>query len=82
MPIYQYKCNFCGNKFEEFKKLNGTDTVLCPICGEEATRVFSSVGIIFKGSGFYSTDSRKYDEKPQDFKYPKKTSESNNDKKN
>lgn len=77
MPIYQYKCDFCGNEFELFKKLNGTDIVLCPICGEEATRIFSSVGIIFKGPGFYTTDSRKFDDKPKDFKYPKKSSKKN-----
>ncbi|MBA7604113.1 hypothetical protein ES703_11231 [subsurface metagenome] len=80
MPIYQYICNYCGNEFEEFKNINGADTVYCPICGEEAVRVFSSVSILFKGSGFYTTDSKKYGKKSSDFKFPKESSEKNDDK--
>jgi len=80
MPIYQYICNYCGNEFEEFKNVNGTDIVYCPICGEEAVRVFSSVSILFKGSGFYTTDSKKYGKKSSHLKSPEESSEKNDDK--
>lgn len=59
MPIYSYKCEKCGKIFDEFKKLdenNGSSNTKCIYCGSNALRLFSSVGIIFKGSGFYSTD--------------------------
>ncbi|MDY6796731.1 MAG: FmdB family zinc ribbon protein [Actinomycetota bacterium] len=58
MPTYEYKCNKCGHIFEE---VHGFDDNVesCPECGGEVRRVFHPVGIIFKGSGFYSTDSRR-----------------------
>lgn len=59
MPIYSFRCEKCGKIFDEFKKLdenNGSSNTKCIYCGSNALRLFSSVGIIFKGSGFYSTD--------------------------
>jgi putative FmdB family regulatory protein len=56
MPIYSYKCNNCGNIFEKFEKIGGANKIFCTDCGSEALRIFSPVGIVFKGKGFYSTD--------------------------
>jgi putative FmdB family regulatory protein len=56
MPIYSYKCSSCGKIFEKFKKSEDHERVFCNACGSKALRIFSPVGIIFKGKGFYSTD--------------------------
>ncbi len=57
MPTYDYKCMSCENEFETIHGVN--DTVeCCPKCGGKVRRLFHPVGIIFKGSGFYKTDSR------------------------
>ena len=57
MPTYEYKCDNCGHSFEEFHSVND-NVESCPECGEKVRRVFHPVGIIFKGSGFYKTDTR------------------------
>jgi putative FmdB family regulatory protein len=57
MPRYEYKCKKCDKNFEVVHGINeNVDT--CKFCGSEVRRVFHPVGIVFKGSGFYSTDSR------------------------
>jgi len=56
MPIYSYKCNNCGKIFEKFEKSGSQDKVYCTDCNSEVLRIFSPVGIVFKGKGFYSTD--------------------------
>jgi putative FmdB family regulatory protein len=60
MPTYEYKCKDCEEIFERFQKI--TDPPLeeeCPVCGGKLTRLISGgIGIIFKGSGFYVTDSK------------------------
>lgn len=56
MPIYSYKCNNCGKIFEKFEKSSNQNKVFCTDCASEALRIFSPVGIVFKGKGFYSTD--------------------------
>ncbi|MCE5329114.1 zinc ribbon domain-containing protein [bacterium] len=56
MPIYSYKCDNCGKIFEKFEKSGSHDKVFCTDCNSEALRIFSPVGIVFKGKGFYSTD--------------------------
>lgn len=59
MPIYSYKCEKCGKVFDKFQKVdesNGNNKTQCIYCNSNALRLFSSVGIIFKGSGFYTTD--------------------------
>ncbi len=59
MPIYQYECSLCRCQFER-KQHFDDDTVLdCPKCHGKAHRIFNPVPIIFKGNGFYVTDSRK-----------------------
>ncbi len=59
MPIYQYLCPKCNLKFELKQSFCDESIVTCPKCQNGARRLFSSVPIIFKGSGFYSTDNRK-----------------------
>jgi len=56
MPIYSYKCRSCGEVFDKLVKAGGNGKVKCVECKSDTKRVFSPVGIIFKGSGFYSTD--------------------------
>ena len=58
MPLYEYRCTSCQTKFEVSHHVGGTAGP-CPVCGGEAKRVFSSVGLIFKGSGFHTTDYKK-----------------------
>ncbi len=64
MPIYEYQCNRCACKFEQRQSFNENTPVPCPECGSSTQRLFSRVPIIFKGPGFYVTDSRKNHEKP------------------
>ena len=56
MPIYSYKCENCGEVYDKLVKAGGNGKVKCVECQSDTKRVFSPVGIIFKGSGFYSTD--------------------------
>jgi putative FmdB family regulatory protein len=59
MPIYQYMCPKCNLKFELKGSFSDESIVACPKCQKGAQRLFASVPIIFKGSGFYATDNRK-----------------------
>lgn len=59
MPIYEYQCGDCGVRFERLQSMSAPSVGECPECGGEVHRVISSVGVIFKGSGFYVTDNRK-----------------------
>ena len=58
MPIYEYKCSECSEKVTLVKAGDERDKNLpaCKTCGSDIKRVYSSIGIAFKGSGFYSTD--------------------------
>ena len=58
MPTYQYACTACGHKFEAVQSFSDASLTDCPECAGRLRKVFSSVGIVFKGSGFYRTDSR------------------------
>ncbi len=58
MPTYQYACSACGNEFDIVQKFSDDALTECPSCAGELRKVFSAVGIVFKGSGFYRTDSR------------------------
>lgn len=58
MPIYEYECTSCPSRFELKRGFYDNDPVCCPHCGAKAQRRFCSVPIIFKGPGFYVTDSR------------------------
>jgi len=59
MPIYEYECEECSTKFEQRRSFGDGSEVHCPKCEGEAHRLFSPVPIIFNGSGFYATDSRR-----------------------
>lgn len=59
MPTYEYQCNTCGHHFEKFQRFSDDPLTECPNCAAAIRRVIHSSGIIFKGSGWYITDSRK-----------------------
>ena len=59
MPTYQYTCTECGEPVEVVQKFTDDPLTVCTACGGRLRKVFSPVGIVFKGSGFYRTDSRK-----------------------
>ena len=61
MPIYEYECGLCQHHFERKQRFDEEPVVICPRCQGKARRVFHSVPVIFKGSGFYTTDNRKGD---------------------
>lgn len=59
MPIYTYRCENCGVQFDRRQHFNDDPLTICPECGTDTLRkVYLPVGIVFKGSGFYSTDHR------------------------
>ncbi len=58
MPTYQYTCTDCGEPVEAVQKFTDAPLAVCAACGGRLRKVFSPVGIVFKGSGFYRTDSR------------------------
>lgn len=59
MPIYEYRCLSCEHTFEKFQSVNDPAVESCPACGGRVKKVLYPAGLIFKGSGFYITDSRK-----------------------
>jgi len=64
VPTYEYECEKCLLRFEIKKRFSEDGSAFCPQCGDEARRVFTPPPIIFKGSGFYVTDSRNSNERP------------------
>ncbi len=86
MPIYTYRCDNCGVRFERFQGFSEPALTRCPECSKKALRkVYTPVGIVFKGSGFYATDHRspsgqterssKTNETEKKTEEPKKTTE-------
>ena len=59
MPTYQYRCTACGEELEAVQKFSDPALTTCTACGGDLRKVYSAVGVVFKGSGFYATDSRK-----------------------
>ena len=59
MPTYQYACTACGEQLEAVQSFSDASLTTCPACEGALRKVFSAVGVVFKGSGFYKTDSRK-----------------------
>ena len=57
MPVYEYRCRDCGHEFEIQQSMSDDTLTVCPSCGGDLRKVFSPVGIAFKGSGFYKNDS-------------------------
>lgn len=59
MPTYEYACSTCDTNHEVVQPITDDTLTICPVCGEPGLRkLFSNVGVVFKGSGFYRTDSR------------------------
>ena len=58
MPTYEYACTECGDRTEVVQSISDAPPTTCTVCGGPLRKVFSPVGIVFKGSGFYRTDSR------------------------
>ena len=58
MPTYEYACTKCGHQFEAFQSFSDEALTECPECKGEVQKIYSNVGVVFKGSGFYKTDSR------------------------
>ncbi len=84
MPIYEYACTACGERTEARQGFDDPPLEECPRCGGRLRKLYSPVGIVFKGSGFYSTDAKqasakhaqKKESKPADSKPEKNTSPS------
>jgi putative FmdB family regulatory protein len=65
MPIYEYECKSCGSRFEKIQPVTADPISVCVNCGQgPVKRLFHAVGVIFKGSGWYITDSRKSESTP------------------
>lgn len=60
MPTYEYECSNCGNRFEKFQSITAAPIKKCPACGKNTAQrlIGTGAGVIFKGSGFYTTDYR------------------------
>jgi putative FmdB family regulatory protein len=58
VPTYEYRCDECGKNFDVVQSFHDDPLTTCPTCGAPVKKVFGNVGIVFKGSGFYKTDSR------------------------
>jgi putative FmdB family regulatory protein len=56
VPTYGYRCTKCGHQFEVFQRMSAEPVQTCPVCGGEVTKVLYPSGVVFKGSGYYSTD--------------------------
>ncbi len=77
MPTYQYRCADCREELEAVQKFTDDALTVCPSCDGELRKVFNAVGVVFKGSGFYATDSRSTgSRKPAAASKPVKPSES------
>ncbi|MEV4310742.1 FmdB family zinc ribbon protein [Actinocrispum sp. NPDC049592] len=58
MPTYQYACTVCDHRFEQVQSFTDPSLTVCPECSGKLRKLYGSVGVVFKGSGFYRTDSR------------------------
>ncbi len=75
MPIYEYACTACGERTEAKQGFDDPPLEQCPHCGGRLRKLYSPVGIVFKGSGFYSTDGKKAASAPEKKTDDKKSSE-------
>jgi putative FmdB family regulatory protein len=66
MPTYEYVCRSCGTHVEVFQHFSDEPLTECGVCGGSLRKVFHPAGILFKGSGFYATDSRRRSASPSD----------------
>jgi len=80
VPTYEYACGSCGNHFDTVQSFSDQPLERCEICGGQLRRVFHPAGILFKGSGFYSTDNRRAGSAGAKSKPGEKNSERSGDK--
>ena len=59
VPTYGYHCESCGSDFEVWQRMTDEPAAACPVCGKPGRRRFFPAGLVFRGAGFYKTDSRK-----------------------
>ena len=59
MPTYGYRCQSCKREFDVLQRMSDEPVASCPTCGGSGKRLFFPAGLVFKGSGFYATDSRR-----------------------
>jgi putative FmdB family regulatory protein len=80
MPTYEYRCEACDRTFDVVQSFRDEPLTACPTCGSPVRKLFGNVGIVFKGSGFYKTDSRngaaRKESKREDAKTPSGSEES------
>ena len=81
MPTYKYRCKECDHEFEVRQRMSDNPLTECPVCGGSVRRVVGSVGIVFKGSGFYVTDNRSTNGKGRVKTTEKSSSATDSDKK-
>ena len=76
MPTYSYECTECGNRFDIVQAFTDNTLTTCEKCSGRLRKLFNSVGIVFKGSGFYRTDSREASQKAKSAASGSSTSDS------
>ncbi|OLO99009.1 FmdB family transcriptional regulator [Mycolicibacterium porcinum] len=76
MPTYSYACTECGNRFDAVQAFSDDALTTCPKCSGKLRKLFGSVGVVFKGSGFYRTDNRESGKSSSNGGSPAKSSES------
>ena len=76
MPTYSYECTECGNRFDIVQAFTDDTLTTCEKCSGRLRKLFNSVGIVFKGSGFYRTDSREAGQKAKSSTNGSSTSDS------
>jgi putative FmdB family regulatory protein len=76
MPTYEYQCKSCGTHHDVVQKFGDDPLTECPSCGGPLRKVFGAVGVVFKGSGFYKTDSRTASKKSEKSDKTEKTEKS------
>lgn len=80
MPTYRYRCADCGNEFDQYQKFSDDPLKDCPSCAGTVRRVIQPVGVVFKGSGWYVTDSRPKPSSNGSDAKPEKTDAASSDK--
>jgi len=73
VPTYEYQCEACTHQFEVVQSFSDAPIEACEKCGGQVRKIYSNVGVVFKGSGFYKTDSRSKPEKKSEAKSENKS---------
>jgi putative FmdB family regulatory protein len=81
VPTYQYACTVCDHRFDQVQSFTDPSLTVCPECSGKLRKLYGSVGVVFKGSGFYRTDSRSNSKTSEPSKTPAAKSESKSEAK-